>query len=117
MDGYPVFNGNGLAEISEVWGRDEISKYTRPNISLDLPLTTEMKKVTLSSGHDALEFIQNTKNFKPSLLEEIVLGYRMERDTDENRLIVLEPTWFYRYNKSWKQITMEDLGGMQHGLE
>ncbi|MEH7074490.1 YycH family regulatory protein [Neobacillus drentensis] len=117
MDGHPVFNGNGLAEISEVWGRDEIRNYTRPNISLELPLTTEMKKVTLSSGHAALNFLQNKKNFKSSLLEDIVLGYRMERDNDENRLIVLEPAWFYRYDHSWRQITMEDLGGMQHGLE
>src|SRR3954451_11563762 len=62
MDGYPVFNGNGITEINQVWGRDEINKYIRPNISLELPLTTEMKKVTRPSGHDALKFIQNKKN-------------------------------------------------------
>lgn len=117
MDGYPVFNGNGITEISEVWGRDEINKYIRPNISLELPLTTEMKKVTRPSGHDALKFIQNKKNFKPSLLEEMILGYRMERESDENKLILLEPAWFYRYDHTWGQITMEDLGGLQHGLE
>lgn len=117
MDGYPVFNGNGIAEINEVWGRDEINKYIRPNISLELPLTTEMKTVTRPSGHDALEFLQNKKNFKPGLLEEMILGYRMERDSEENKLIVLEPAWFYRYDKTWGQITMEDLGGLQHGLE
>jgi regulatory protein YycH of two-component signal transduction system YycFG len=76
-----------------------------------------MKKVTRPSGHDALKFIQNKKNFKPNLLEEMVLGYSLERDTDENKLIVLEPAWFYRYGKTWGQITMEDLGGLQHGLE
>ncbi|MDR7239103.1 YycH family regulatory protein [Neobacillus drentensis] len=117
MEGYPVFNGNGISEINEVWGRDEINKYIRPNIALELPLTTEMKKVTRPSGHDALKFIQNKKNFKPSLLEEMVLGYSLERDTDANKLIVLEPAWFYRYGKTWGQITMEDLGGLQHGLE
>ncbi|WHY67109.1 two-component system activity regulator YycH [Neobacillus sp. SuZ13] len=117
MDGYPVFNGNGMTEISEVWGRDEINKYIRPNIALELPLTTEMVKVTRPSGHDALKFLQNKKNFKPSLLEDMILGYRMERDSKENKLIILEPAWFYRYGKSWGQITMEDLGGSQHGLE
>jgi len=117
MDGYPVFNGNGMTEISEVWGRDEINKYIRPNIALELPLTTEMVKVTRPSGHDALKFLQNKKNFKPGLLEDMILGYRMERDSKENKLIVLEPAWFYRYDKSWGQITMEDLGGSQHGLE
>lgn len=117
IDGYPVFNGNGISEINQVWGRDEINMYIRPNIALELPLTTEMKKVTRPSGHDALAFLQNKKSFKPELLEEMILGYRMERDSDENKLILLEPAWFYRYAKTWGQITMEDLGGLQHGLE
>jgi regulatory protein YycH of two-component signal transduction system YycFG len=117
MDGYPVFNESGMTEIKEVWGRDEISKYIRPNIALELPLTTEMQKVTLASGETALNYLQSRKNFKPELLEQIVLGYRMERDTDENRLIILEPAWFYRYNQTWGQITKDDLGGLLHGLE
>jgi regulatory protein YycH of two-component signal transduction system YycFG len=62
-------------------------------------------------------FLKNKKNFKSGLLEEMVLGYRMERDSEQNKLIVLEPAWFYRYDKTWGQITMEDLGGLQHGLE
>lgn len=117
LDGYPVFNERGISEISEVWGRDEINIYLRPNISLELPLMTEMKKMTRPSGHDALKFLQSKKNFKPALLEELTLGYRMERDLEENKLILLEPAWFYRYDKTWGQITMEDLGGFQHGLE
>lgn len=117
MDGYPVFNERGLSEIKEVWGRDEINKYVRPNIALELPLTTEINTVTRPSGEDVLEFLQNKRNFKPELLEEMVLGYRMERDALENKLILLEPAWFYRYNKTWEEITMEDLGGVKHGLE
>ncbi|MGG1675886.1 YycH family regulatory protein [Neobacillus sp. NRS-1170] len=116
-DGYPVFNERGLSEITEVWGRDEINKYIRPNIALELPLTTEIQKVIRPSGHDALKFLQNKKNFKPELLEEMVLGYRMERDSEENMLILLEPAWFYRYDNTWEEITMDDLGGLKHGLE
>jgi regulatory protein YycH of two-component signal transduction system YycFG len=117
MDGYPVFNEKGTSEITEVWGRDEINKYIRPNIALELPLTSEMQKVTRPSGHKALEYLQSRKNFNPALLEQLILGYRMERDSDENRLILLEPTWYYRYDKTWGQITMDDLGGLKHGLE
>lgn len=116
MDGYPVFNDKGLSEITEVWGRDEINMYVRPNISL-MPLTMEMQKVTRPSGHEVLEFLQNKKNFKPELLEELILGYRMERDSEENKLILLEPAWFYRYDKIWGQITMDEIGGLKHGLE
>ncbi|MEC1521881.1 two-component system activity regulator YycH [Neobacillus niacini] len=117
IDGYPVFNESGMSEIEEVWGRDEITKYVRPNISLELPLTTEMVKVTLPSGTSALEFLKSRKNFKPELLEQLVLGYRMSKDTSENKLILLEPAWFYRYNQTWGQITKEDLGGLLRGLE
>ncbi|WHY00726.1 two-component system activity regulator YycH [Neobacillus sp. DY30] len=117
IDGYPVFNEGGMSEIQEVWGRDEITKYVRPNISLELPLTTEMVKVTLPSGTSALEFLKSRKNFKPELLEQLVLGYRMSKDISENKLILLEPAWFYRYNQTWGQITKEDLGGLLRGLE
>jgi regulatory protein YycH of two-component signal transduction system YycFG len=117
MDGYPVFNEGGTSEITEIWGRDEINKYIRPNITLELPLTSEMKKVNLPSGKEALKFLQSKKNFKPELLEQLILGYRMEKDSEEQRLILLEPTWYYRYDNIWGQITMEDLGGLKHGLE
>ncbi len=117
MDGYPIFNDRGLSEINEVWGRDRINKYVRPNIALDLPLLTEMQKVTPPTGHEVLEYLQNKRDFKPELLDELILGYRMERDSDENKLILLEPAWFYRYDRTWEQITMDDLGGPVHGLE
>jgi regulatory protein YycH of two-component signal transduction system YycFG len=116
-EGYPVFNDRGLSEIYQAWGRNEISQYIRPNIALELPLTTEMQQVTHPSGHLALEFLQSKPNFKPELLEELVLGYRMERDKEENQLILLEPAWFYRYHGTWGEITMEELGGLKHGLE
>jgi regulatory protein YycH of two-component signal transduction system YycFG len=116
-DGYPVFNESGMSEIQEVWGRDEITKYVRPNIALELPLTTEMENVTLPSGSEVMGYLKSRKNFKPELLEQLVLGYEMKKDTGVNKLILLEPAWFYRYNQSWGQITKEDLGGLLHGLE
>jgi regulatory protein YycH of two-component signal transduction system YycFG len=116
-DGFPVFNESGMSEIQEVWGRNEISKYVRPNIALELPLTTEMVKVTLPTGSEVLGYLESKKNYKPELLEQLVLGYRMTRDKGENKLILLEPAWFYRYNQTWGQITKDDLGGLLHGLE
>ncbi len=117
MEGYPVYNDSGLSEISEVWGQDDINMYVRPNIALKLPITTEMHKVTRPSGHEVLEYLQTKEKFNPELLEELTLGYRMGRDLEGNQLILLEPTWFYRYNKTWGQITMDDLGGSMNGLE
>ncbi|GHH98095.1 YycH family regulatory protein [Neobacillus kokaensis] len=116
-DGYPVFNDLGMSEIYEVWGGNKINRYIRPNIALELPLNTEAKSVVQPSGYKALEFLQNKKNFNPELLEQMVLGYRMERDTEESQLILLEPAWYYRYDNRWGIITSEELGGPVHGLE
>lgn len=116
-DGYPVFNEFGLSEITEEWGRNEINKYIRPNIALELQLTTEAKGVIRPSGHKVLEFLQTKRNFKPELLEQVVLGYRMEKDTEENRLILLEPAWYYRYDNKWDLVSVGELGGVKHGLE
>jgi regulatory protein YycH of two-component signal transduction system YycFG len=116
-EGYPVFNREGMSEIIQEWGRNEITKYFRPNFELGYDLRTETTEVTMPSGREVLDFLQKREGFKIDLLEELSLGYRMEKDSDEQRLIVLEPTWFYRYNKTWEQVTMEDLGGLKRGLE
>ncbi len=111
VEGYPVFNEDGLSEINEIWGPNEISKYVRPNISLDLPLKTEMQKLTLPSGHEVIQYLKNKKNFKLEQMENLVLGYEMESDSLETKLIRLEPTWYYRYNKTWFKISTDDLRG------
>lgn len=110
-EGYPVFNEDGLSEITETWGKSDITKYMRSNISLDLPLKTEMQKVTRQSGHAVLQYIQNQNDFRPDLLENIVLGYELERDTQESKLILLEPVWFYQYDKKWHQLPLEETEG------
>jgi regulatory protein YycH of two-component signal transduction system YycFG len=117
LDGYPVFNDIGMSEIQEVWGRNEINKYVRPSTSLELPLRSEMRKVSIPTASDALNFLQHKKDFKMEQLEDVMLGYQMVRDPKESRLILLKPAWFYRYNKTWSMIKMEDLEDGKHGLE
>jgi regulatory protein YycH of two-component signal transduction system YycFG len=116
-DGYPVFNEKGMSEIIEVWGRNEITKYLRPNFSLDLPLRTEMSEITTPSGTEIYEFLTTQKNFNPDLLEDLTLGYQMEKDPKEPKLIVLEPSWFYKYNDIWGQIRLDYVRGGRDGLE
>lgn len=116
-DGHPVFNDIGMSEINEFWGQNDINKYVRPSMSLELPLKSEMHKVSVPTASEALEVLKGNKSFKIEHLEELLLGYRMDRDPKEPRLMLLEPAWFYRYNNVWGMINMEDLGGMKHGLE
>lgn len=111
VEGYPVFNEDGLSEINESWGQNEINKYIRPNISLNLPIKTETQKITVPSGHELIHFLKDKKNLKLEQIENLVLGYKMERDIQESKLIRLEPEWYYRINKTWYGISMDDLRG------
>ncbi|MFD2443666.1 YycH family regulatory protein [Bacillus sp. CGMCC 1.16607] len=116
-DGYPVFNEKGMSEIIEVWGPNEITKFLRPNFSLDLPLRTEMSEVTTPSGKEIFEFLKAKEDFKIENLQDLKLGYHMERDPKEPRLLVLVPSWFYKYNDSWGQIRTNINRGDRNGLE
>jgi regulatory protein YycH of two-component signal transduction system YycFG len=110
-EGYPVFNEDGLSEISETLGKNDITRYKRSNISLDIPLKTETQKVTRPSGHTVLQYIESQSGFQPALFQNAVLGYEMERDPNESKLILLEPVWFYQYNNKWIQLPLEKTEG------
>ena len=116
-DGFPIFNEKGMSEIVQVWGEKELQKYIRPIFDLDVPLRSETTEYMLSSGSEVLEFISNKKGFQAEALEALVVGYRMSKDSKEPQLISLEPSWFYRYDHTWAQITPEELGGINRGLE
>lgn len=115
--GFPIFNEKGLSQIVQVWGENDIYKYNSPVFSLDIPLTTEKMEMNLPSGSEVIEFLKEKRGFKPELLKDIVIGYKMIRNSDEPQLIELEPSWYYHYGNSWVQIEPEELGGKTHGLE
>lgn len=113
-NGIPVFSEEGISEILQVWGENELNKYERNNFSLNLLTDSEDKK--LSSGKEILELIKTKKNFKPELLTDLVIGYKMSNNS-QDFLLQLEPFWYYRYNNKWVQVSEKYQGGLKHGLE
>lgn len=116
-NGYPIFNEKGLSQIIQVWGKNEIYKYNSSTFRLDIPLTTEKVEVNLLSGSEIMEFLKAKKGFKPELLMDIRIGYKMIRNPNEPQLMELEPSWYYYYGNAWVQIRQEELGGKNYGLE
>lgn len=116
-NGYPIFNDQGLSQITQIWGQNDIYKYNRPIFSLDVPLTTDKKEVTLQSSSEVVEFLKNKKGFKPEMLKDMVIGYKMSMDPNEPQLMNLEPAWFYQYGNLWIQVLQKDDGGNKNGLE
>ncbi|AIE61671.1 YycH family regulatory protein [Bacillus methanolicus] len=117
LEGYPVFNENGLSELELIWGQNDIYRYFRPNFGLDVPLNNEISEVVLDSGQEALEFLQKSKGFKPEKLQDMVIGYRISIDQQSSRHLVFTPYWYYKYDNAWGRIVKDERGGVKLGLE
>ena len=117
MNGLPVFNSNGMSEIVQVWTQDDIYSYDRPIFTLNFPVPTGTKEVKVLSGEEAVKLLVQMKDFKVDLLEDMAIGYQMSRDVNEPRLIILEPTWYFKYKGVWQPLMSVVIGGVDDGLE
>lgn len=120
VNGLPVYSNVTLTEIEQTWGNDRIFRYVRPYYTLDLTLHSETKIVTLPSGIEVADMLVQSRITDMEEVEEISLGYFMKYDTangTEQRLLILEPSWFYLINGKWIPYSPESLGGEAIGLE
>lgn len=113
--GYPVFNEQGMSEIRQSWGAEEIYQYKRPYFSLEIDLS-DSKKVALPPGEDAFRYLTSSPEFNPKLLQNMVIGYRLSKDSSNPKVVVLEPSWYYLYAGSWLRLDTADIRGNLNGL-
>lgn len=113
-NGYPIFSDNGMSEILQEWGQNEISKYLRNNFTLGRRI--QSTEITLISGIDVMRILEKSKEINLEFLQSLMLGYKMTKDS-QGPLIHLEPTWFYKYNDQWFIIPTDKKGDLKHGLE
>ncbi|OQM44471.1 transcriptional regulator [Anoxybacillus sp. UARK-01] len=120
VNNHPVFNNYGMSEIVQIWGAAEINKYQRPLFRLEIPDRTSVP-VQLQSGRQVIQQLEKIKGFKKELLTEVTLGYELVKDQEREKVVVLEPDWFYLYNGTWKKFSDDDSeemrGGNAVGLE
>lgn len=117
LEGYPVFNEDEMAEIKQYWGKEEIFKYTRPYFSLNIPLPSESQEVVLPNGETALNMLLADDAFEPEMLHDMVIGYKMSKDSQHDKVLTFEPSWYYNYAGSWVRLSTDDIGGLSYGLE
>ncbi|MGF3105517.1 YycH family regulatory protein [Rossellomorea sp. DUT-2] len=113
MENHPVFNENNMAEVSQVWGSESISKYNRPFFKLDMVSKNEIRDVLLPSGASVLYALKQNRTKGLEDVEDIVIGYRMTRDSNESNknFIIFEPSWYYKFSGNWLRIPLEELEG------
>lgn len=126
LNGEPVFNQFGMAEIVQYWKNNDIYSYDRPLIKLQLS-DRENKPTTLPTGYEAIEKIESMPGYNPEFLEAVVVGYELIIDRTKesvlrDRTVLFQPAWFYCYAGVWQKIDFEPLknslkGGHIGGLE
>ncbi len=112
-DGYPVFNADGLAELRQVWGSEEVMEYERPLLSLNTKGIEQ--KVTLPSGHVVIASLENNPEIKKQLIKDIGIGYKLSLD---GQVVRLQPIWYVKLveDETGKQKIYEWSEGGLNGL-
>lgn len=106
-DGYPVYNSYGLTMIEQEWRNQELHKYSRPLFNLNNVLGSRM--VTLSSGQDVIDFINEESHYELSHIKDIRVGYKMDHIEGASYSVLVEPTWLINYKGIWRELKMNDL--------
>ncbi|HSP22670.1 MAG TPA: two-component system activity regulator YycH [Planococcus sp. (in: firmicutes)] len=119
QDNLPVFSQTFETDLEVVWGveaeTEKVFRYKRPYYVLES--LGASGSLELPSGAAALHAIEHMDIDQKSITE-IVQGYSMARDEkDPERLISLQPAWYYKADGIWTQLPAEALGGDQLGLE
>lgn len=115
LKGYPVFNAEGMSEIKLYWGKEEVYQYRRPYFSLDIPLP-HPEKVYLSSGEEVMDTLLADPNIDINKLQELILGYRIYKNPENSKVIILEPSWYYLYKGTWERFEVKEARGNLSGL-
>ncbi|CUB50771.1 Two-component system YycF/YycG regulatory protein YycH [Bacillus subtilis] len=112
-DGYSVFNTDGLAELRQIWGAEEVMEYERPLLSLNTKGIEQ--KVTLPSGHVVIASLENNAAVDKRLIKDIGIGYKLSLDGQVARL---QPIWYVKFveDEAGKQKIYEWSEGGLNGL-
>lgn len=112
-DGYSVFNTDGLAELRQKWGSEEVMEYERPLLSLNTKGIEQ--KVTLPSGHVVIASLENNPEIKKQVIKDIGIGYKLSLD---GQVVRLQPIWYVKFveGETGKQQIYEWSEGGLNGL-
>ena len=119
QDNLPVFSQTFETDLEVVWGiedeEEKVFRYKRPYYVLES--LGASGSLELPSGAAVLHALEHMDIDQKSVTD-IVHGYVMARDEKEpERLISLQPSWYYKADGAWTQLPADVLGGDPFGLE
>ena len=115
LKGYPIYSNSTVTRIVTTWGENRIFRYRRPYYVIEQDIVRSVKE--LPSGAEIIAYLENNEDYSMKDIDEVVIGYYLTQDQDEEKLFLLEPCWFIISNNTLKRITPERIGGTYRGLE
>lgn len=120
INNLPVF-GTALSTAIDVkWGmaegEEQVFRYERPLYVLE-PTGRKVAK-DQASGSAVLAALSRLEEEDRAAVTEIMPGYELVRNSNEpDRLMTVEPAWYFKMNGQWLKLSNEVIGGGPFGLE
>ena len=103
VEGFPVFYQTNFGSV-KVQFLPTGQKIDFSNYSLQVPVPAEDKQVTLPSTESVLN--QMTSNgFLLENVENVQVGYEWTKETSNEQVIDLNPTYFVQYKGVWRSLS------------
>ena len=120
INNLPVFGSTVSPVIELQWGtadgEEQVFRYNRPIYIVEPTGRTVTKEQ--ASGTAVLAALSRLSEEERAQVEEIMPGYELTRNAnDSDRLMMVEPNWYFKINDTWLKLTNEVLGGGPFGLE
>ncbi|PFR32429.1 hypothetical protein COK19_01700 [Bacillus cereus] len=119
----PVFNGEGLTTLTQVWGAEELISYKRPlfNFLID---KNGGNNTVLPSGRTVIQSLENKSKLDKKLIQDIGIGYKLVPENGPNEPNgqavngILKPIWYVIYGEDYEVFEWsEEKEGELIGLE
>lgn len=120
INNMPVFGSSVATAIDVQWGisgnEEEVFRYDRPIYVLESTGRTVAKEQ--ASGTAVLAALARLDEEEKAAVTEVMPGYELVRNSnDPDRLMIVEPTWYFKLDGTWLKLSNEVLGGGPFGLE
>lgn len=104
VEGFPIFNQSnyGAARIQML--SQGVRRYNFSIYSLQVPVPTDKKSVTLSGTQSVLDQLV-AAGYHKSKISSLQIGYQWLASTSSDKVVNLTPTWYVHYDGSWKTAT------------
>ncbi|PEB42991.1 YycH family regulatory protein [Bacillus pseudomycoides] len=119
----PVFNSEGMTELTQVWRAEELISYKRPLFNL-LINKSGGNNTVLPSGHTVIQSLENNSKLDKKLIQDIGIGYKLVPENGPNgpngQAVngILKPIWYVIYGEDHEVFEWnEEKEGELIGLE